>query len=545
MASASPADSGRPGRIPNIDKGVGTMIRKYIFVIFALLYIPRVLPAQSTMNALVVHADAATDTISRYIYGQFAEHLGHGIYGGVWVGENSSIPNTRGIRNDVVAALKAIRVPAVRWPGGCFADEYHWKDGIGPRAERPKMVNSNWGGVTEDNSFGTHEFMDFCEQLGCEPVICGNIGSGTVKEMSEWVQYLNSDGDNPMTQLRRKNGREKPWNVRFWGVGNETWGCGGIMSADHYANELGRYSFFLKNYGGNTLYRIASGGLEEDYNWTETIMKKWKSTDGWLQGYLSGYSLHSYTVNDWNHKGSATNFDEKDWFVTLSNTLKMEDRVTKHSAVMDKYDPQKRIGLVVDEWGNWFDVEPGTNPGFLYQQNTLRDAMVAAVNLNIFHKHCDRVKMANIAQMVNVLQAMILTKENEMVLTPTYYVYKMYTVHQDAAMLPVDLQSASYTDGKDSISALSATASRDKEGRIHISLANLDPSKAQNVRCELKGTTGSKVSGEIITAAAMNAYNDFGKPEAVNIKPFTDAQLRNGILTVSLPAKSIVTLEVK
>ncbi len=521
------------------------MVRKYFWFFVAVICLPRILTAQSTMNSLVVHADAAKDTISRYIYGQFAEHLGHGVYGGIWVGENSSIPNTRGIRNDVVAALKAIRVPAVRWPGGCFADEYHWKDGIGPRAERPKMVNSNWGGVTEDNSFGTHEFMDFCEQLGCEPVICGNIGSGTVKEMSEWVQYLNSDGDNPMTQLRKKNGREKPWNVKFWGVGNETWGCGGIMSADHYANELGRYSFFLKNYGGKTLYRIASGGLEEDYNWTETIMKKWKSTDGWLQGYLSAYSLHSYTVNDWNHKGSATNFGEKEWFATLSNTLKMEDRVTKHSAVMDKYDPQKRIGLVVDEWGNWFDVEPGTNPGFLYQQNTLRDAMVAAVNLNIFHKHCDRVKMANIAQMVNVLQAMILTRENEIVLTPTYYVYKMYTVHQDAAMIPVDLQSVSYTDGKDSISALSATASRDKEGRIHISLANLDPTRAQNVRCELKGTTGSKISGEIITADAISAYNDFGKPEAVNIKPFAGAELRKGILSLSLPAKSIVTLEVK
>ena len=480
MTSATPADSGRAGRISNIDKGVRIMIRKYIFFIFALLFIPRVLPAQLTMNALVVHADAAKDTISRYIYGQFAEHLGHGIYGGIWVGENSSIPNTRGIRNDVVAALKAIKVPAVRWPGGCFADEYHWKDGIGPRAERPKMVNSNWGGVTEDNSFGTHEFMDFCEQLGCEPVICGNIGSGTVKEMSEWVQYLNSDGDNPMTQLRRKNGREKPWNVKFWGVGNETWGCGGIMSADHYANELGRYSFFLKNYGASPLFRIASGGLEEDYNWTETIMKKWKSTDGWLQGYMNGYSLHSYTVNDWNHKGSATHFGEKEWFTTLSKTLKMEGQIAKHSAIMDEYDPQKRIGLVVDEWGNWFDVEPGTNPGFLYQQNTLRDAMVAAVNLNIFHKHCDRVKMANIAQMVNVLQAMILTKENEIVLTPTYYVYKMYTVHQDAVLLPVDLQSASYTDGKDSISALSVTALRDKEGRIHVSLANLDPAKAQN-----------------------------------------------------------------
>jgi alpha-N-arabinofuranosidase len=212
---------------------------------------------------------------------------------------------------------------------------------------------------------------------------------------------------------------------------------------------------------------------------------------------------------------------------------------------MDKYDPQKRIGLVVDEWGNWFDVEPGTNPGFLYQQNTLRDAMVAAVNLNIFHKHCDRVKMANIAQMVNVLQAMILTKENEIVLTPTYYVYKMYTVHQDAVLLPVDLQSESYNSGKDSIPALSVTASRDKEGRIHVSVANLHPTKAQSLRCELKGTTGSKVTGQIITAATMNAYNDFGKPEAVNIKPFTAAELRNGILTVSIPSKSIVTLEVK
>jgi alpha-N-arabinofuranosidase len=484
------------------------------------------------VNTLVVHADAAKDTISKYIYGQFAEHLGRGIYGGIWVGENSSIPNTRGIRDDVVAALKKIKVAAIRWPGGCFADEYHWGAGIGPRANRPKIVNTNWGGVTEDNSFGTHEFMDLCEQLGCDPVICGNIGSGTVKEMSDWVEYLTSDGDNPMTELRKKNGREKPW------------GCGGIMSADHYANELARYSFFLKNYGGNTLCKISSGGLQDDYNWTETIMKKWKGTDGWLQGYLGGYSLHYYTVPDWNKKGSATDFAENEWFATLSSTLKMDDLVTKHSAIMDKYDAQKRIGLVVDEWGDWFDVEAGTNPGFLYQQNTLRDAVVAAVNLNIFHKHCDRVKMANIAQMVNVLQAMILTRGDEIVLTPTYCVFKMYSVHQDAALLPVDLQTESYYKGAESIPALSASASKDKEGRIHISIANLHPTKAQNLRCDVKGSTSSRVSGEIITAASMNAYNDFGKPEAVNIRPFTDAQLRNGILTVSLPAKSIVTLEV-
>ena len=521
------------------------MNRTYVFIIHALLCVSGVMLAQSPVNTLVLHADATKGTISKYIYGQFAEHLGHGIYGGIWVGENSAIPNTNGIRNDVVDALKKMKVSSIRWPGGCFADEYHWAAGIGLRANRPRMVNTNWGGVTEDNSFGTHEFMDLCEQLGCEPVICGNIGSGSVKEMADWVQYMTSDGENPMSELRKKNGREKPWKVKFWCVGNETWGCGGIMSADHYANEMARYSTFLKNWSGNTLTKIASGGLQEDYNWTETIMKKWKSADGWLQGYLGGYSLHYYTVPDWNKKGRATEFSEKEWFTTLSTTLTMEKLVTNHGAIMDKYDPEKKIGLMVDEWGNWFDVEPGTNPGFLYQQNSLRDAVVAAVNLNIFHKHCDRVKLTSIAQMVNVLQSMILTKGPEMVLTPTYYVFKMYSVHQDAAMVPVELQTESYTLGTESIPALSASASKDKEGKIHISLANLNPTKSEDLRCELKGTTGASVSGEIITAATMNAFNDFGKPEAVNIKPFTGAQLQNGILTVSLPSKSIVTLEVK
>jgi alpha-N-arabinofuranosidase len=519
-------------------------MRKHALIILGLLCVPIVHHAQENVNTMVVDVNAAKDTISKHIYGQFAEHLGRCIYEGLWVGENSPIPNTRGIRNDVVAALKEIRVPAIRWPGGCFADEYHWMDGIGPRADRPKMVNTVWGGVTEDNSFGTHEFMDLCEQLGCDPVICGNVGSGTVREMSNWVQYLTSDGDNPMARLRRKNGREKPWQVRYWCVGNETWGCGGIMSAEHYAEELARYSHFLNNYGDNTLYKISSGGLPEDYDWTETILKKWKNTDGWLQGYMSGYSLHFYTVNDWSKKGSATNFTEKEWFATLQKTLQMDELIANHSAILDKYDPQKRIGLIVDEWGTWYDVEPGTNPAFLFQQNSLRDALVAAVNLNIFHKHCARVKMANIAQMVNVLQAMILTRGGEMVLTPTYYVFKMYSVHQDAALLPIDLQSESYTNGTYSIPALSVSASKDKEGRIYVSLANLHPTKAQTVRCELKGTTSSKVTGEIITAETMNAYNDFGKPETVRIRPFTDAQLRSGIFTATLPAKSVVTLKV-
>jgi alpha-N-arabinofuranosidase len=497
-------------------------------------------------NSLIIFADAGKDTISRNIYGHFSEHLGRCIYGGIWVGEGSIIPNTRGIRNDVVAALKNIRVPNLRWPGGCFADEYHWSDGIGPRNQRPKMINTNWGGVVEDNSFGTHEFMDLCDQLHCEPVICGNIGSGTVKEMSDWVEYLTSDGENPMSNLRKTNGRVKPWKVKFWCVGNETWGCGGIMSADHYSNELGRYSFFLKNHGGSVLYKIASGGLPEDYSWTETIMKKWGGTDGWLQSYMSGYSLHFYTVcHDWTKKGSATVFDESDWFTSLSKTLQMDELITRHSAVMDKYDPQKRIGLVVDEWGDWHDVEPGTNPAFLYQQNTLRDAMVAALNFNIFNSHCDRVKMASIAQIVNVLQSVILTDKEKMILTPTYHAFDLYKVHQGAVNLPLKMKSEQYEMNGKTIPALSATASVDSTGLIHISLVNVNPTKDISVSCSLKGVAAKGVSGQILTSMKMQDYNTFEHPGNVVLTKFDRFRLTGDEILIDLPAKSIITLEVR
>lgn len=517
--------------------------RRYILsTLFFALVVSSIAHAQGTTSTIVIRADAPGDTISRFIYGQFAEHLGRGIYEGIWVGEESPISNTRGLRNDVVEALKAIKVSAIRWPGGCFADEYHWKDGIGPKAKRPKLVNTSWGGVVEDNSFGTHEFMDLCEMLGAEPVICGNVGSGTVQEMSDWVQYLTSEDHTPMSQLRKQHGREKPWKVRFWGVGNESWGCGGIMTAEYYASELARFSRFLKNYDGNSLVKIASGGLPWDYAWTETIMKKWAGADGWLQDFMGGYSLHFYTV-DWNNKGSATQFSEREWFKTLRMTMEMDTVIARHTAIMDKYDPQNRIGLFVDEWGTWLDVEPGTNAAFLYQQNSLRDALVAAVNFNIFHKHARRVKMANIAQMVNVLQAMILTRGKEIVLTPTYHVFKMYSVHQDAVALPVELTTVPYTQGDDSIPALSATASRDGSGTIHISIANLHPSKAQEVRFEVNGIAGRKISGSILTGDAINAFNDFGKPERVTIKTFSPARRQGESLTATIPARSVVTLQ--
>jgi alpha-N-arabinofuranosidase len=490
-------------------------------------------------NRLVINADAGKEIISKHIYGHFSEHLGHCIYGGYWVGEDSPIPNTRGIRNDVVQALKDIQIPNLRWPGGCFADEYHWMDGIGQRDKRPKMVNTHWGGVTEDNSFGTHEFLDLCEQLGCEPYITGNLGSGSIEEMSKWVEYITFDGESPMANLRRQNGREQPWKVKFWGVGNENWGCGGNMTADFYADQYRRYATYCRNYGDNQLYKIACGSGGIDFDWTEILMKN--------AGYqMQGLSLHHYTVpNSWADKGSATQFSEADYFSTIEKTLVMDNFVSRHSAIMDIYDPMKRVGLIVDEWGTWYNVEPGTNPGFLFQQNTLRDAIVAGINLNIFNQHADRVKMANIAQTVNVLQAVILTDNEKMALTPTYWVYYLYKVHQDATLLPLSLTSDKYELNGKEIDAVSVSASKDATGKIHITLVNIDLNKAQSIETELRGVTVKKVSGKILTSDKINDCNSFEKPDTVGVKDFKDAKLAGDRLTVNLPAKSVVMLEIE
>jgi len=488
--------------------------------------------------SLVVKADPPGPVINRNIYGHFAEHLGRCIYEGIWVGEDSPIPNTRGIRNDVVAALKKLNLPVLRWPGGCFADEYHWTNGIGPRSQRPSMINTHWGGVVENNHFGTHEFMDLCEMLGAEPYVCGNVGSGSPEEMMEWVEYMTSDADSPLANLRRKNGRDKPWALHYFGVGNESWGCGGNMRPEFYADNYRRYNTFVKSYPGNRIYRIACGANAEDYNWTEVLMN--------LAGrQMNGLSLHYYTVpsGNWRNKGSATRFTEEEWHATLRRTLRMEEIIAKHSAIMDKTDPQKRIGLVVDEWGIWHDVEPGTNPGFLYQQNTLRDALAAALNFHIFHQHADRVVMANIAQTINVLQAMVLTDKGKMILTPTYHVFEMYKVHQGATRLPLELTTPDYVRGDQRIPLVSASASRDAGGRVHLSLVNTDPGRTAAVSCELRGFAPARVTGRILTAGAMNAHNTFEAPAAVQPQPFTGAALDAGRLKVALPARSVVVLE--
>ncbi|HUV62974.1 MAG TPA: alpha-N-arabinofuranosidase [Sedimentisphaerales bacterium] len=492
---------------------------------------------EPVMNSLVIYADAGKETINRNIYGHFAEHLGRCIYGGFWVGTDSPIPNTRGIRNDVVEALRAVKIPVLRWPGGCFADEYHWMDGIGPPEQRPTMVNTHWGGVTENNHFGTHEFLDLCKQLGCEPYICGNLGSGTVLEMQQWVEYITFDGKSPMADLRRENGRDEPWKVKYWGVGNENWGCGGRMRPEFYADQYRRYATYLRNLGDNRLFKVACGPSGANYEWTEVLMRDaGRNMDGLAPHYYCGSGRKSR---------SATRFEEQDWFAQLQRALLMDELIGKHAAIMDKYDPKKRVAMIVDEWGAWHEVEPGTNPRFLYQQNSLRDALVAGVTLNIFNNHCDRVKMTNIAQTVNVLQAMILTDEEKMILTPTYHVFEMYKVHHDATLLPVQLQCGDYRFGSEKIPGISVSASKDKSGKIHVSLCNLDPAKSREFTCTFQGLQAKHVLGRVLTAEAMTAHNTFDNPQEVKPAAFNAFSLRGDVLTVTLPSKSVVVLEVE
>ena len=487
------------------------------------------------MNRLTINADLGKKQISRHIYGHFAEHLGRCIYDGIWVGEDSSIPNTRGIRNDIVDALRNIKIPNLRWPGGCFADEYHWMDGIGPLAQRPTMVNTHWGGVTENNHFGTHEFMDLCEELDCEPYICANLGSGTVQEMQQWVEYVTFDGISPMADLRRKNGRDEPWKVRLWGVGNENWGCGGSMRPEYYADEYRRYATYCRNFGENQLYKVACGPSGGDYHWTEVLMRE-------AGRRMHGLALHYYCGSGKNSR-SATRFDEEDWFHQLRNALVMDELIVRHAAIMDQHDPEGRVGLLVDEWGAWHAVEPDTNPGFLYQQNSLRDALVAGVTLNIFNRHCGRVYGANIAQTINVLQAMVLTEKERMLLTPTYHVFEMYKEHQDAILLPLDLACDEYACGDEVIPAISASASRDEDAKVHVTLCNLDPNQPQSISGEVRGIEIKELSGRLLTAGTITAHNTFDEPDLVKPVDFMDAKIEDGRLSVQLPARSVVALE--
>ncbi|MBE6054193.1 MAG: alpha-N-arabinofuranosidase [Clostridium sartagoforme] len=486
------------------------------------------------MTKYIINTEKKLSKISKEIYGHFSEHLGRCIYEGIYVGENSDIPNVNGMRKDVVQALKEIKIPVLRWPGGCFADEYHWKDGIGPKEKRKKIINTHWGGTLEDNSFGTHEFMELCRQLECEPYINGNLGSGTVQEMSEWVEYLTFDGISPMAELRKENGHESAWKVKYFGVGNENWGCGGNMTAEFYANMYRRYQTYCRNYPGNQLYKIACGPSDNNYEWTEELMK----TAG---NFMDGLSLHYYTFpGGWSNKGDARDFDNETWYKTLNKTLKMEEFIKNHIKIMNKYDKEERVALIVDEWGSWYNVELGTNPGFLYQQNTMRDALIAGINLNIFNKNSRRVRMANIAQMVNVLQAVILTEGEKMILTPTYHVFNMYKDHQEATLLESYIETKEIgLEEENLVPNLHESASIDKDGRIIFTINNLSITDDYKVETELLGKEPTKVTASILNNE-MNACNTFENPNVVNIKDFNDFTITEKGLSFTIPKCSVM-----
>lgn len=469
------------------------------------------------------------------LYGHFAEHLGHCIYEGLWVGEDSKIPNTKGIRNDVVKALKELNLPVLRWPGGCFADEYHWKDGVGPREKRPSIYNTHWGGVVENNHFGTHEFFELCDQIGCEAYICGNVGSGTVQEMSQWVEYMTSPAKSPMADWRRENGRQDPWKVKYFGVGNESWGCGGEMRPEYYADEYRRYQTFVRNYG-QRITKIACGPNTADYNWTEVMMSR-------ATRFMDGLALHYYTILDqkWPPSGSATQFGEKEYRSTMHAALHMDELITKHSAIMDKHDPDKRVALMVDEWGTWHPVEPGTNPGFLFQQNTVRDALVAAVTFDIFHRHVDRVKMGNIAQMINVLQAMVLTDGPRMLRTPTYWAFHLYKGHHGAQFVPLTVKAEESTGEGHTLPSVSATASRSAKGWT-VSASCLEPKECVTVSVSGLPAGVRVTSARVLTGPALQSHNTFDQPDLVKPKDL-EVRLAGGQLEFDLGPFAVASIE--
>ncbi len=484
------------------------------------------------MTRVSVDPKHGEGTINRNIFGHFSEHLGRCIYGGVYVGENSPIPNENGMRKDVVEALKKIHLPVLRWPGGCFADEYHWEDGVGPKENRRRMVNTNWGGVVEDNSFGTHEFLELCRQVGCEPYINANVGSGTVREMAEWVEYLNQSGDSTLARRRAENGHPDPFHVRYWGVGNESWGCGGNMRPEYYADEYRRYQTYCRTYGKDKLYRIACGPSVDDYRWMEVLMER-------AAFCMDGISLHHYTIpGPWEEKGSATEFDEDKYYYTLERADYMETLIRNHSSIMDRFDPQKRIGLIVDEWGCWFDVEKGTNPGFLYQQNTMRDAMVAAMTLHIFIRHHDRVHMANLAQLVNVLQSVILTEGDKMILTPTWHVFDLLQGHMDGEALPCTSFCGKLPRGVDQITAAASL----KDGKITITLANLSMTDAEEVTIDLGREEKHDAVCRMLTGE-VHEHNTFEQPNRV-VSRESKCRPENGSFHMTLLPVSVICLTI-
>jgi alpha-N-arabinofuranosidase len=465
---------------------------------------------------ITIHLNEPIARIAPNLYGHFAEHLGSCVHEGIWVGPESAIPNTAGIRTDVLTALRRLNIPLLRWPGGCFADDYHWEDGVGPQGDRPRRVNLWWGQQIETNGFGTHEFLTLCRLLNAEPYLAGNLGSGSVREMRDWVEYCNYPGDSTLARRRAANGSPLPFNVKYWGVGNEAWGCGGNQDPDDYAGHYRRYATYLRDFERSPLYLIACGPDGNRPEWTRRFFTKLFSSSPFsthCHTRIHALAAHYYCGT----AGTATEYTTQQWYELLAKAAGIEELILTQRKAMDEFDPDRKIDLVIDEWGTWHPPTAGTS--MLWQQNTLRDALVAAITLDTFNRHADKVAMANIAQVVNVLQAMVLTDEDRMITTPTYHVFEMYQHHQGGTSLRLEIEAREVSfvagDQRATLAGLSGSASV-KNGKLTLSIVN--PHAALPVDAAIflaGGSMRSDIATSVLHTDDLAQCNTFEQPDAV------------------------------
>jgi alpha-N-arabinofuranosidase len=486
---------------------------------------------RTTVRRVVVRTDVEIGVVKPELHGHFAEHLGSCVYGGLWVGKNSKVPNINGHRKLAVEYLRELGVPVLRWPGGCFADDYHWRDGIGPIAKRPKRVNIHWGGYVEDNSFGTHEFIELCRQIGAEPYLAGNVGSGSPHEMRDWVEYCNYPGGSDLSQERAANGSREPFRVRYWGVGNESWGCGGNMKAEEYAALYRQFSVYLKEFGGTKPFLIASGPSGADVRWSRGLLDN-------LQGELpDGLSMHYYEGGG----EESTRFKVAQMNEQLAIFADVEKAILQQRAVLDGYREGRRVGLVLDEWGAWDHIVEADEKryGALWQQGTIRTALAAGLGLNLFNRMADKLYMCNIAQIVNVLQSLLLTEgaeSDKCVRTTTYHAFALFKAHRGKTAVRADVQNPE-TFG------LTVSASM-AEKELVLSLVNPHSETDLRVECSLAGVTAKQGSAGMLHDADLNACNTFEKPNNV-VPQKLPLSIDGSRVQLDLPRMSVATAVVK
>ena len=442
-------------------------------------------------------------TVSPEIYGHFTEHIGGVIYGGIWVGKNSDIPNIKGFRKDIVEKLKAIHAPVIRWPGGCFAEIYDWRDGIGEN--RPTRLNwwTNRDGKYESNAVGTHEFMDFCEAVGAKAYFAANLTTVSPLHIRNWMDYcLSPKGSTTLACEREANGHPEPFDIPYWGVGNENWGGGGEMTPQFYSDEFRRFATVLKNDFPNAEL-FACGEDAARYDWTHGFMRGVEACGV----RFSGYAMHYYTHG----VGEAIDFTEQDWDGQMKSAALMEDIIKRNWHIICGYGMENKARLVVDEWGCWHKENSGPSKGanLFEQQSTMRDAMVTALTFNIFNNHCDKVRMANAAQLVNNLHCLFLASGENCITTPTYHVFDLYQEHQGAKAIRTAVS------GKEDDAELTVSASV-KDGKTLVTVGNLSCKKDVTVSLE---SVGGKISGEaeavLLYSEDVHAHNTFEAPQTV------------------------------